>query len=65
MPLRSKYTHSFDIPVSKQSANGDRAFSHTGLLVGNALPDNNRNISRFDSLKRELKTHIFNKYFHS
>ena len=64
-PLRAEHRNTFEIPVTKLSTYGDRAFSHTGPSVWNALPYDLRNMSNFESFKKHLKTHLFREHFNS
>ena len=51
------------IPKVTRKTFGDRAFSHAGRTVWNALPSSLRNCRNIDSFKVQLKTHLFEKAF--
>ena len=61
--LRSDYGALLVIPKVTRKTFGDRAFSHAGPTVWNALPSNLRNCRNIDSFKVKLKSHLFKKAF--
>ena len=61
--LRSSQANRLSVPTSKLKTYGDRAFSFTAPHVWNSLPEHLRKTSDFKKFKKDLKTHIFNKYF--
>lgn len=66
---RTRYSLWYDyesllvIPKVTQKTFGDRAFSHAGPTVWNALPSSLRNCRNTDSFKVQLKNHLFKKAF--
>ena len=61
--LRSDFETLLVIPKVTRKTFGDRAFSHAGPTVWNALPSSLRNCTNIDSFKVQLKTHLFKKAF--
>ena len=61
--LRSSNSKLAVVPSSKLKTYGDRAFTFTAPCVWNSLPEDLRKASDFNLFKKELKTHIFKKYF--
>ena len=64
--LRSSNSGLLSIPkVNTGNSWGDRAFSIAGPTLWNKLPQSLRQINNYNSFKRQLKTHLFNKYYNN
>ena len=61
--LRSDNLRLLQVPKTKCKSFGDRAFTHSGQSLWNALPLELRLISNIDCFKRRLKTYLFEKGF--
>ena len=61
--LRSSNMKQLVVPTSKIKTYGDRAFTFTAPSVWNSLPEHLRKSNNFNTFKKDLKTHIFNKFF--
>ena len=56
--LRSATLGHFDVPRTRTKL-GSRAFSVAGPVAWNSLPASIRELTSTNSLKRQLKTHLF------
>ena len=61
--LRSSSTRLLVTPRVSLKTYGERAFSYSGPTVWNSLPENIRFVTSLDKFKKDLKTHLFLKYF--
>lgn len=62
--LRSSTTNKLSLPRVNLKNYGERAFTFTGPLAWNSLPESVRNTTSLDQFKVLLKTHLFIEYFH-
>ena len=51
------------IPRTKLTTCGDRAFQNYAPLLWNKVPKQVRDLNKLESFKRQLKTHLFRKYY--
>ena len=63
--LRSNSKLLLSEPVSQNKKFEDRVFSFVAPKLWNSLPDSVRNAITLDSLKKNLKTHLFQKFYQS
>jgi hypothetical protein len=61
--LRTDIQHKYIIPTTKNVTCGDRAFEKAAPTLWNALPPRLQIIDKLECFKRNLKTHLFTKYY--
>jgi hypothetical protein len=61
--LRSTNSGVLEIPSTRRTTMGDRAFSVCAPRLWNCLPAQIKNISTFLKFKQELKTFLFNRFY--
>ena len=61
--LRST-TKNFLVVPKTSTKFGDRSFCCSAPVLWNSLPEELKNISKLDTFKRNLKTHLFRKVYH-
>ena len=63
--LRSENSHTINKKSTTQRWCGDRSFAFAAGHIWNKLPINLRKCKNFDSLKNDLKTYLFKKFYNS
>ena len=63
--LRSANELKLQVPKTKHTTLGDRAFSCAAANTWNSLPLSIRQSSSYKSFQRKLKTHLFEIYFNN
>ena len=63
--LRSPTGTLLTVQKSRTKRYGERSFSFAGPHLWNSLPDSLRNIKCFETFKRHLKKHLFQKAYNS
>ena len=51
------------VPRTKLTTCGDRAFQNYAPVLWNKVPKQVRHLSKLESFKRQLKTHLYRKYY--
>ena len=60
--LRSESKHELDVPRTRTTSYGDRAFSVIAPILWNKLPDDIRLETDLSTFKTKLKTHLFDQF---
>ena len=60
--LRSESNHELDVPRTRTTSYGDRAFTVVAPILWNELPEDIRFETELPLFKKKLKTHLFDKF---